>query len=373
MGSSPSAPRTNKRTRKRKENGDLGRILQQSSRNSFILGLNNRHLHVVNAGDDQMLLVARIVRSHCTVVKEGWVKHITYAFKMKKANKTDMILLMSNLLFALDQNGWDPLAPVESGKKKENTLTTICFVRRPSPGLAGSYKSLMSYISVQGTDRDTLAFCLEQHQQCYLIFHSVPNTVLSELVQSLHTSHGIAGVSRAVFSVIEDYSHTSIPVLPARQGPADERWVRLARMEDTQLEEQLENSIIACLIRQGYRLSIPFTWDTITKMFFFVLEQENKDVRQLSKAMVGVGSKDSLSIYRPIIKRSKSSFFRSFNSKTELNRRLKNKLKKQIGKEPTNGVNKIAWYQQTSTDIGTDYDDDDDYDIDNDVTEVVLR
>ena len=105
----------------------LNKMVHTYSKNSFILGLSNRYIRVVSANDKERLIMSAIIRSNCTVVKEGWVRNITYAFKMKKTNKTCMIRLLSNILPALYQAGWDPLAPVDMGKQNKKTMTTICF------------------------------------------------------------------------------------------------------------------------------------------------------------------------------------------------------------------------------------------------------
>ena len=361
MGNQPSTLRSRQTVKNGKGNTDMIKVSHSYSKNSFILGLSHRQIHVVSANDNERLTLSAIIRSHCTVVKEGWTRNITYAFKIKKMNKTNMISLLSNLLFTLYQNGWDPLAPVDVGKENKKTLTTICFRKRPK--ISGSFKSLRSRLSMLGTstDKESSCFCLELYQHSILVFHSVPNSVLAELVTTANYAQGIAGVSRAVFSVISDYSRMRYPVMASQPGQGEERWVKLAGLEDCQLEDgvavdNIEISIIACLAKFGYKLSIPINWDMFTRMFFFIMDMDDsKEVRQQSKSMAGVGSKDSLTIYRPIIKRSRSSFFRSFDNRAELKRRITTSLQKKIRTESK----KPAWFQQTSTDIGTDYEFDD--------------
>ena len=182
------------------------------------------------------------------------------------------------------------------------------------------------------------------------------NSVRAELVITANYAQGIAGVSRAVFSVISDYTSISYPVVGSQLDQLEGRWVKLARMEDGAAVDNIELSIIACLTKFGYKLSIPTKWDMFTRMFFFILDMEDsKEVRQQSKALAGVGSKDSLTTYRPIIKRSRSSFFRSFDNRAELNRRIASSLKKKVGRKYKKMSSKPAWFMQTSTDIGTDY------------------
>ena len=210
------------------------------------------------------------------------------------------------------------------------------------------------------TDGEASCFCLELYQHSILVFHSVPNSALAELVTTANYAQGIAGVSRAVFSVISDYSSIRYPLLSTKVCPGAERFVKLVGDKHEEAAENLEDSTIACLARCGYKLSLPINMAMNTRMFFFISDQAN-EVRQQSRSMAGTGSKDSLSTYRPIIKRSRSSFFRSFNGRASLNRRIKRSLKKKIGKESFRNMNKkkTAWFQQTSTDIGTDYSDDD--------------
>ena len=124
----------------------------------------------------------------------------------------------------------------------------------------------------------------------------------------------------------------------------------------------MEISIIACLAQEGYKLSMVINMNTTSRVFFFIKDQEDsKEVRVLDMAGAGLGSKDTLSIYRPIVSRSKSSFFRSFKRKPSLSKRIRASLRKKVNRKSSKPlremtdsteVTDIAWWQQTSTDSG---------------------
>jgi hypothetical protein len=206
MGNYPSISRR----RQTGENGKGENYEKQgphlSLKDNFKLSLSARHIQVLNSSNKELLLITPIIRCHCTVVREGWVKSMTYSYKIKKTTKICMIRLMSNVLSSLYQAGWDPLAPVEMGRQRTKKQTAICFRRR---------QIIMGSLSRRGTsmDGETSGFSIELYHHNMLVFHSVPNSVLAELVTTASTStvKGIAGVSRAVFSVISDYSSQRYP------------------------------------------------------------------------------------------------------------------------------------------------------------------
>ena len=302
---------------------------------------------------------------------------MTYSFKLRRTSKHCMIRLVADTLLSLYHVGWDPLTPVEMESKKMGKQTAICFSRRQN-----HFYSTPSLSRVETSmDKDTPCLCIETYHDSYLVFHHVPNTVLNELVTSAHNhwGEGIQGVSMAVSSVIRDYTTRNHAVLTT--GPLDSQdkfiklrgkpWTVDAEEEfvDVIATENLEVAIIACLAQEGYKLSIAISFNTSSRAFFFIKDEEDsKEVRLLTEAIAGMGLKDSLCIYRPIIKRSRSSFFRSFNNRESLNRRVKKSLKKKIGKESLkiNSTTKTAWFRQTSTDVGTDNDDDDEEDNEDD-------
>ena len=78
------------------------------------------------------------------------------------------------------------------------------------------------------------------------------------------------------------------------------------------------------------------------------------EVRQLTKQVAGLGMKDSLTLFQPIMKRRKSSFFRSFDNRASLQKRVRQSLKRKVGHASSSSMCRTEWYKQTSTDIGTD-------------------
>ena len=122
---------------------------------------------------------------------------------------------------------------------------------------------------------------------------------------------------------------------------------------------RFEISIITCLAEEGYKLSMAINMDTTSRVFFFIKGQEDtKEVRVMDMAGAGMGSKDTLSIYRPIVSRRKSSFFRSYKRNTSLSKRIRVSLRKKVNRKSSKPLaenreeTETAWWQQTSTDSG---------------------
>ena len=101
-------------------------------------------------------------------------------------------------------------------------------------------------------------------------------------------------------------------------------------------------------------MSIVINLSETNSVFFFILDRQkgSKDIRQLNKQVAGLGLKDSLSPFQPIVKRRKSSFFRSFNDRASLKRRMQRSLKRKFGFDRE----KVRWFQQTCSDSGTEAD-----------------
>ena len=115
-----------------------------------------------------------------------------------------------------------------------------------------------------------------------------------------------------------------------------------------------KSDVIACLSKAGFKLSIVINLSETDSVFFFIIDRQkcSQDIRQLNKQVAGLGLKDSLSPFQPIVKRRKSSFFRSFNDRASLKRRMQRSLKRKFGFE----IEKVRWFQQTCSDSGTDAD-----------------
>ena len=96
----------------------------------FILSLKGERIQVVNGDSPELRFLSQIIRSHCSVLREGWVKNMTYSYKLRRTSKHCMIRLVANTLLSLYHAGWDPLTPVDMGSKKMGKQTAICFRRR---------------------------------------------------------------------------------------------------------------------------------------------------------------------------------------------------------------------------------------------------
>ena len=100
-------------------------------------------------------------------------------------------------------------------------------------------------------------------------------------------------------------------------------------------------------------------------VYFFIMEKrKSNELRQLSKQKAGLGMRDSLVPFQPIVNRRKSSFFRSFNGRTSLRKRVQLSVIRKVGSIKSGQQD---WFKQTSTDIGTDseYEDIEDENEDN--------
>ena len=354
----------------------------------FILSLREDKVKVVNAESSELKLLTMLIRRHCKIVKEGWDRHLTYSYKLKVSGRHCMIQLVADTLLCLYRAGWQPMTPIDVGlqkyqKKCVGHQTAICFRKRESKEEFVS-TDLLSQSTGSGTEENS-CLCLETYQDTYLGFHNVCNEVLLELVTTIQErwSPGIKGVSIGVASVISDYCADMPKVLPGFPGIEDEKFIKLKgrpwsldaeegkALEDSILAEKLQISIVACLSKEGYKLGMDINMDRTSRVFFFIksVDDNKAEVRVPNNAGAGLGEKDTLSVYRPLLLRHKSSFFRSYNGKTAFLRKkvqasLRRKAVARQGRQDTVMSYKPvksepAWWQQTSTDMSSEYDDDD--------------
>ena len=150
----------------------------------------------------------------------------------------------------------------------------------------------------------------------------MPNALLLDLVQCVISDWqpGFKGISEAVHSVISDYC-VDLPVISGNTMD-DRRYMTLkgspwsqseegADLEDAICAENLTLSLIACLARAQYKLQISINMDAKTRVFFFIKDKENREVRLPTFCGVGLGDKNSLYVYQPTITRNQKSFFNS--------------------------------------------------------------
>ena len=361
-----------------------------SSSNHFMLSYKGDRVKVVNADSGELKLLTSIIRRHCQILKEGWDRHLTFSFKLKVEGRHCMIQLVADTLLSLYQAGWEPMTPMDMGlrTKEQQTVTgpqtTICFKRRDGfSGKASSedFGSTYSLLSKMGSsvDGENSCLCLEIFQSNYLGFHDASNTVLHELVTTIQKewSPGIRGVSMGVASVITDYTSNMPPVLTSHPHLREERYLQLEGRpwegsQDQGATENLQLAIIACLTREGYKLSMDINMEAHSRVFFFIrdTEEQTGEVRIPNMTGAGLGEKDTLSVYRPMIVRSRSSFFRNCHGRTNASVRkkvrasLRRKAVSREGGKVAGGVMSYkpmtstpAWWQQTSTDVSSDQED----------------
>ena len=336
----------------------------------FILTLKEDKVKVVNAGSAELKLVARLVKKHCRVVKEGWAKYLTYSYSVRESGRHCMIQLVADTLLCLYKTGWQPMTPIEVGiQKPEKHQTAVCFRRLRDTSEAGS-----SEYKDRASEEDS-CLCLETYDDTYLGLHNVSNQVVLDIVMTIqqHWSPGIQGVSTGVVSVISDYCHNTPPTLPQYSASHTLKIIKLSGrpwavhaqegkdLEDTISAENLQVSIVACLSKQGYTLGMDINMDTTSRVFFFIksVTDHSAEVRVPNNAGAGLGEKNTLSVYRPLVLRHRSSFFRSYNGKNfALHRKVQASLRRKTmaRKDVQSSNRQTEWWQQTSTD-NSDYED----------------
>ena len=138
--------------------------------------------------------------------------------------------------------------------------------------------------------------------------------------------------------------------------------------------ERLQTAIIGCVTKLGYRLSMDITLDIATNTrVFFLIKTTSDDTGCLvtvpNNSGAGLGEKETLCVYRPLLVRHKSSFFRSYHGKTgSIRKRIQSSMRRKVmtksskaveeSKEVSSNNNLMkstsgsgtAWWQQVSTD-----------------------
>ena len=181
----------------------------------------------------------------------------------------------------------------------------------------------------------------------YVGFHNVNNNNLLDLVQTIQDvwDPGVVGVSDGVMSVIKDYCRPSPPLLSGYSLDIQQnKFLKLSSLkykqeEDSELykykhQDSLFRALVACLTKAEYKLGMDVSFDSSSRIFFFMKTQElkvNKEIKLPNMIGAGLGEKEDLAVYRPLLKRQKSSFLRSFRSKpnvTKLRREVKASLRR---------------------------------------------
>ena len=255
----------------------------------FLLSFKEDKMKVVNGETSELSLLGVIIKRHKRIVKEGWDRHMTYTFRVSHGGRHRTIQMVSDTLLTLYQNGWQPMAPTDFGSKKKQNIgnclqATIMFKKKCDTIRASeTYSSRQSVLSSAGSSRDwgDSCLCLETYGSNYLGFHEVSNTILHELVTSIQTDHGagVSGVSVGVASVISDYTRDMPPVLPSHPDLINEKYVQIGGnpwvSDDLATCQSLQMAIIACLTKEGYKLSLDINLDLTSRVYFFIRDSDS--------------------------------------------------------------------------------------------------
>merc|ERR1719219_690879 len=209
--------------------------------------------------------------------------------------------------------------------QQEGLKSSICFRQRKGADVSENLASI-------STKDENACLSIEIYRSNIIGFHNVSNPLLLDLVTTIQKewSPGIRGVSMGVASVITDYTANMPPVLTSHPHLREERYLQLEGRpweanQDQGATENLQLAIIACLTREGYKLSMDINMEAHSRVYFFIrdTEEQTGEVRIPNMTGAGLGEKDTLSVYRPMIVRSKSSFFRNCHGRTNASVRKK--------------------------------------------------
>ena len=356
----------------------------------FMLSYKADRVKVVNADSGELKLLTSIIRRHCQILKEGWDRHLTYSYRLKVVGRHSMIQLVADTLLSLYQAGWEPMTPMDMGLCREQSAngsqTTICFKRKESSNSSEGFTSSSSSLTRIGSsiDGENSCLCLEIFQSNYLGFHNASNTVLHELVTTIQKewSPGIRGVSMGVASVITDYTTNMPPVLPTNPHLREERYMQLegqpwvGGQEDPVAKERLQRSIVSCLAREGFKLSMDVNMEGNSVVYFFIRDTEEHCGEVRIPSMLGNVHKSKLvrtgssthEGLRSAVARRKLGMVGSSPFPDSGGRTFRRGLGRGVLETRASSSGGVmsykptastpAWWQQTSTDVSSDHDDD---------------
>ena len=265
-------------------------------------------------------------------------------YKVKMLDKQDLIILISSTVVSLYQSGWEPLPPVGVPLKhtKTSPRATVCF-KEKVPNSCNEYRRPSTGSTLCP---DISCICLELYNSYSIGLHQLPNPVLLDLVTSIQKDYipGVRGVSTAVASVIMDYMQNMPPVLPSL---LTKKFVELAG--DPWSCEDLQVSILACLTRAGYRLSMDMNINTDTRVLFFISDPGHSS----DKVLIPDLARGDDHHHQPTTIRSKTSFFQAYAGRSSQVRRARNTSRRDVPAVRSVGAEQ-TWWQQTSTDVASD-------------------
>ena len=342
----------------------------------FILSYRGDKVKVVNAKKEELKLLGAIIKHRCEILKEGWDRNMTYSFRLKVVERHSMIQLVADTLFSLYQAGWEPMTPVDMARQKtqDGLKSSICFRQRKGAELSDHIASISA-------NQENACLSIEIYRSNIIGFHNVSNPLLLDLVTTIQKewSPGIRGVSMGVASVITDYTTNMPPVLTSHPHLREERYLQLEGRpwegnQEQGATENLQLAIIACLTREGYKLSMDINMEADSRVYFFIRDSEEQtgEVRIPNMTGAGLGGKGNLDVYRPPLVRSKSSFLRNPGNPGRTNASVRKKVRASLRRKAVNREGTVkaggvmsykpmtstpAWWQQTSTDVSSDQED----------------
>ena len=307
---------------------------------TFILSLRKDKIKVVNAEYAELKIIKVLIKKHCEILKEGWDRHLTYSYKLEVPRIQCLIQLVADILMSLYQEGWESMTPIEMGMKKptvpEGIGTDICF------------RKMKGETAPHGKTGGDECLCLETCEEGHLCLYNVPHTVLYEIVSTIQERWipGIRTVSTAVASVIQDYTNN----MPSVTTMLSDKVIVLEGnpWADMESGEEVQVSLIACLSKEGYKLSMDINLEPDSRVLFLIKKKEDdrEVVRVPNNAGAGLGEKDTLSVYRPILVRHKSSFFRSYHGKTAS---IRNRIRASMRRSTMTKQNTVMTYKPIGT------------------------
>ena len=186
-----------------------------------------------------------------------------------------------------------------------------------------------------------------------------------------------------VASVITDYTTNMPPVHATNPHLREERYIQLegqpwqGGQEDPVAKERLQGAIVTCLASEGFKLSMDVNMEGNSVVYFFIRETEEHcgEVRvpsmlgNVHKPKLGRTSSSTHEDLRSAVARRKLGMVGSSPFPDTGSRSLKRGGLGRGGVEPSprggGGVMSYkptastpAWWQQTSTDVSSDHDDD---------------
>ena len=151
--------------------------------------------------------------------------------------------------------------------------------------------------------------------------------------------------------MISDYTTSMPAILPGHPDLVSEKYIQLGgnpwSSDDLATRENLKMSIITCLTKNGYKLSMDINMDATSKVFFFIRDTEicSAEVLIPDLAKLGVGDYS-----RPWVVRSRSGKTNS------MIKRVRCSLRKKVAQanhvmsyKPR--MSEPAWWEQASTDM----------------------